>query len=465
VSLATLPLLCSGDISEAKQMPEKLITFAFGIAFFVCVAGSSSAAQTDTETILHTFVGKDGGVPEGIFFDKAGHMYGTTEMGGNGPCTFPGQGCGKVFEATPVREASGTITWQERIVYEFQGGSDDGEAPLAPLVMDSVGNLYGTTAWGGIGFGTVFQLRREGGKWLETVLYKFTGGSEGGTPESPVTLDSAGNIFGTTYNGGLRTCNAGGPCGVVYELRHAQAGWTERVIHSFNYADGADPVGGLVMDKAGNLYGVTPFGGQPHLGPYEPTGTVFELSPTASGSSFQVLYRFPPGAGGSYAGLTIDAKGNLYGTANVGGIYGLGSVYELQPPTEQGEPWAFSTLLSFNFLNGIGPQTGVALDPAGNVYGTAGGGTGQNCFQQGDCGLVFQLSSSGGLWTESVLYDFQGGSDGEYANSTPLLDPWGNLYGTTAYGGDPNCIPFPQYYGCGVIYRINRNAPETDATK
>jgi hypothetical protein len=441
------------------------ITLVLGIIFFAWLAGSFSAAQTDSENILHTFAGKDGAVPEGLFFDRAGHMYGTTQMGGSGPCTFPGQGCGEVFEATPVRSPSGTITWKKRVIYEFQGGSSDGEAPMAPLVIDSAGNLYGTTAWGGIGFGTIFQLRWKGGEWVETVLYKFTGGSDGGTPESEVTLDSAGNIFGTTYNGGLRICNQGFPCGVVYELQHTESGWVETVIHSFDYADGADPVGGLVMDSAGNLYGVTPFGGQRRLDPYEPTGTIFELSPTASGWSFQVLYRFPAGGGGSYAGLTIDASGNLYGTANVGGVYGLGSVYELQPPIQQGAPWVFSTLVSFNFLEGSGPQAGVVLDKAGNLYGTTGGGgnSGQGC--QGTCGLVFELTPSDGYWTENVLYEFQGGTDGNYPNTTPLLDPWGNLYGTTAYGGDRNCVPFPDYIGCGIVYRINHAAPESDATK
>jgi hypothetical protein len=451
-----------------EAMAEKTVVLIVGVMVLVCLAGSASYAQTDTEDILHTFVGQDGAVPEGLFFDRAGHMYGTTQMGGSGPCTSPGQGCGEVFEATLVRDAWGAITWQKRVIYEFQGGIDDGAAPMATLVIDGAGNLYGTTTDGGgleygSGCGTVFMLHRAGGKWNETVLYKFTCGSDGGSPESPVTLDSAGNIYGTTYNGGLRICNQGFPCGVVYQLQHTESGWVETVIHSFDYADGADPVGGLVRDSAGNLYGVTPFGGQRHLDPYEPTGTIFELSPTASGWSFQVLYRFPAGGGGSYAGLTIDASGNLYGTANVGGVYGLGSVYELQPPIQQGAPWVFSTLVSFNFLEGSGPQAGVVLDKAGNLYGTTGGGgnSGQGC--QGTCGLVFELTPSDGYWTENVLYEFQGGTDGTYPNTTPLLDPWGNVYGTTAYGGDPNCIPFPQYSGCGIVYRINHSAPGTEA--
>jgi uncharacterized repeat protein (TIGR03803 family) len=422
--------------------------------------------QTDTEAILHRFIdGNDGEVPEGVVFDKHGNLYGTTQMGGSGPCTLSGQGCGEVFEATPARDASGHLTWEKRVIYEFQGGDDDGATPMAPLVLDEQGNLYGTTTAGGgteygAGCGTVFELHTEGGEWIEKVLYKFTCGSDGGTPESSLTLDLKGDLYGTTYNGGLNVCNGKWPCGVVYELQRAETGWTEIVLHSFDYKDGGDPIGGLVMDSSGNLYGTTPYGGQPHIDPFEPTGTIFVLQPTESGWSFHVLYRFPVGDGGSFANLALDANGSLYGTTNAGGANNFGSVFELQRPMEGESPWTFSTLHSFTGLDdGGGPQAGVVLDGAGNLYGTAGGGgTGQVCFPQGDCGLVFELTPSGGDWTESVLYDFQGGDDGAFPNTTPLLDPWGNLYGTTAYGGDPNCIPFPEYSGCGTVYRISRRA-------
>lgn len=438
-----------------------------GSLFAIIMMGSMlpnlSFAQGASETILHTFIGEDGGVPVGVVLDKFGHVYGTTYIGGSGPCTFPGQGCGEVFEATPVRDSSGSIIWKPRVIYEFQGGSDDGAAPYAPPVPDGARNLYGTTAWGGVGCGngcgTVFQLSWQNGKWVETVLHKFTGGSDGGTPESSVLLDKAGDIFGTTLNGGKTVCG-GFPCGVVYELQPTASGWTETVLHSFEYSDGANPVGGLVMDGLGNLYGVTSQGGGRNSH-YENGGTIFELSPNSSGWSFHVLYTFPSGGGGSYGGLTIDANGNLYGTANSGGIYGLGSVYELQPPAQQGDPWVFNTLLSFDYVHGSGPAAGVVFDAAGNLYGTAGGGgTAQTCDSFYPCGVVFELSPSNGEWIENVLYNFQGVTDGEYPNSTPVLDPWGNLYGTTKYGGDPNCIPFPDYSGCGIIYQIKRTAAE-----
>ncbi|MGC1372050.1 MAG: choice-of-anchor tandem repeat GloVer-containing protein [Candidatus Sulfotelmatobacter sp.] len=309
------------------------------------------------------------------------------------------------------------------------------------------------------GCGTVFELTPAGDHWAESVLYSFSG-PDGNTPESPVTLDaSPGNIFGTTFNGGLNDCVLHGPCGVVYELQRTESGWIETVLHEFNGQDGYQPVGGIVMDKSGNLYGTTPWGGSSHLDPFEPAGTVYELSPTESGWLFQVLYRFPAGLGQSFAGLTLDGRGNLYGTTTVGGIYGAGSVFELQRPTETGDPWMFANIFSFDGPNGSYPVSGVVFDKAGNLYGAGGGGgTGQNC--DGPCGIVYELIPSDGGWTETVLYNFQGDTDGAYANSTPVLDPWGNLYGTTAYGGDPNCVPFPEYSGCGIVYRIKRSSPE-----
>lgn len=430
----------------------------------LCIVPAFSLGPGGGETVLYRFQGAaDGAVPYGVVFDRDGDMYGTTQLRGDGSCSYPDPGCGTVFEASPVKDGNGGFTgyWNKRVIYVFQGGND-GYSPLAPLVLDESGNLFGTTVYGGgttgcggAGCGTVFELSRVNGRWAESVLYRFTGDSDGGSPESSVTLDSAGNIFGTTYNGGLTDCGQGFPCGVVYELQHTESGWTEAVLHRFDYSDGANPVGGLVIDKTGRLYGVTSQGGKGNSR-YENGGTIFELSPTASGWSFRVLYLFPSGEGGSYAGLTLDADGNLYGTANSGGIYGLGSVYQLQTPTQQGASWVFNTLFSFDSYDGSGPAAGVVFDKAGNLYGTTGGGgTAQSCDGFYPCGVVFELSQTSGQWAENVLYNFQGGTDGQYPNSTPVLDPWGNLYGTTAYGGDPNCVPFPNYSGCGTVFRIS----------
>ena len=421
-----------------------------------------SLGQSDGENVLIRFMRTDEGeVPMGVVL-AGGALYGTAEMGGTGTCTFPGQGCGEVYEVTLARDASGAAVAQKRLIYDFQGGAD-AAIPLAPLVLGPDGNLYGTTADGGgtacgFGCGTVFELSTTGGHWAESVLYSFSG-PDGNTPESPVTFDSAGNIYGTTFNGGLNDCVRDGPCGVVYELQRTDSGWTEIVLHEFDYKDGQQPVGGVVMDGSGNLYGTTPWGGSPRLDAYEPAGTIYELSPKQTGWLFQVLYRFPGGAGQSFAGLKLDAAGNLYGTTTVGGIYGAGSVFELQRPTKSGDPWTFVNIFSFEGPNGSYPVSGVVFDEAGNLYGAAGGGgTGQNC--DGPCGIVYELTPSDSGWAETILHNFQGDTDGAYANSTPVLDPMGNLYGTTAYGGDPNCVPFPEYSGCGIMYRINRGSPK-----
>lgn len=445
-------------------MKETVVAKAlFPLSVILCLVTIPSFGQGGTETNYRFQGTADGAVPYGVVFDPDGNMYGTTQLRGEGACTYPNPGCGTVFEAAPVRNASGGFTgaWVKKVIYVFQGGSD-GYSPLAPLVLDQ-GNLFGTTLYGGgttgcggTGCGTVFELSRVNGRWIETVLYRFTGGSDGGTPESPVTLDRMGNIYGTTYNGGLRVCNDKFPCGVVYELQHTTSGWKETVLHSFDFKDGSQPIGGLVLDAAGNLFGTTPYGGLPY--PPEGGGTIFALRPGSKGWEFEVLYNFPQLNGAPTATMTLDARGNLYGVANSGGTLGYGSVFELQRPAQEETSWNLSTLYSFTLESDGGfPYGGVVFDRVGNLYGTtSAGGTIGPC--QAGCGVVFELTPSANTWTENVLYSFQGGTDGINPNSTPVLDPSGNIYGTTAYGGDPNCVPFPDYSGCGIIFRISRLA-------
>jgi len=435
---------------------------------FLCVASlcSDLFAQQASETVKYSFQGNaDGAVPYGLTLDKNGNGYGTTQLRGTGPCSSTYQSCGTVFEVTPIRDSSGVPTggWNKKVIYTFKGGTD-GANPYAALVADDAGNLFGTTtdgggtACGGFGCGTVFELQQVNGHWSETVLYRFTGGADGGTPESPVTLDNRGNIFGTTYNGGLRVCNGKFPCGVVYELQHTSSGWKEIVLHSFDFKDGSQPIGGLVFDSSGNLFGTTPYGGLPY--PPEGGGTIFGLRPGKSGWQFAVLYNFPQLNGGPTATMTLDAQGNLYGVANGGGSFGYGSVFELQRPGQGKTAWNLTTLYSFTLgRDGGFPYGGVVFDRAGNLYGTtSAGGTNGPC--QAGCGVVFKLAPSAGYWSQSVLYSFQGAADGINPNSTPVLDPWGNLYGTTAYGGDTSCVPFPNYSGCGTVFRIGHAAAE-----
>ena len=279
----------------------------------VTVLVTSTWAATN-EKVLHSFNGNgaDGYQPEAsLIFDAVGNLYGTTYWGGT-------YGFGTVFELTP----SGGGGWTETVLHSFQPNGTDGNYPIAGLIFDAAGNLYGTTSAGGTyGFGTVFELTpEEGGGWTETVLLNFNG-TDGSYPHAGLAFDAAGNLYGTTgYDGTYHY-------GTVFELTPtAGGGWTETVLHSFgNGTDGASPFAGLIFDAAGNLYGTTSAGGT------YGTGTVFELT----GGREQVLYSFKSryGADGAtpYAGLIFDAAGNLYGTTYWGGNYGDGTVFELTP--------------------------------------------------------------------------------------------------------------------------------------
>jgi uncharacterized repeat protein (TIGR03803 family) len=256
------------------------------------------------ESLLHNFKGRpgDGMDPSGNLILSSGKLYGTTVAGGtqNGNCNDENSGCGTVYEFIT---SSGT----EKVLYTFLGGSDGSLPSGAGLVRDTKGNLYGTTMWGGgsgcsgFGCGTVFKVTSKG---VETVLYRFTGGINGGLPEAGLVIDPLGNLYGTTSSGGSDGV------GTVFEVTPAG---TETVIHSFTNSpnDGAAPYAGLVRDASGNLYGTT-FGGGPCC------GTVFEV--TSSGTE-KILYNFAGGSDGSspWAGLVRDAKGNLYGTTYQGG--------------------------------------------------------------------------------------------------------------------------------------------------
>ena len=292
--------------------------------------------STGTETILHTFTGgADGGGPSGgLVQDAGGNLYGTTADGGafspcsQGPLGGSNGGCGAVFKLG----SSGT----ETVLYNFSGGPD-GANPLGGLIRDAAGNLYGTTVAGGVGSklcaggcGTVFKVAPSG---AETVLHSFTGGADGGQPTDGLISDAAGNLYGTTIEGGERSgaCSAGGgSCGVVFKLSPTG---TYTVLHSFTGgADGGNPDAGLIQDAAGNLYGTTYGGGASSL------GVVFELIRCDSGSSgydFKVLHSFTgPDGASPYSPLVRDAAGNFYGTAAHGGAYGGGAngvVFRLTP--------------------------------------------------------------------------------------------------------------------------------------
>jgi uncharacterized repeat protein (TIGR03803 family) len=368
-------------------------------AALVAVAGFSITAAAQGLTTLYSFTGGDGANPgAGLIADPAGNLYGTTFNGG-------ASGQGTVFQLDP----SGNLT----VLYSFTGG--DGSHPRASLIADAAGNLYGTTINGGANdAGTVFQLTPSG---ILNVLYSFTGGSDGAMPWAGLITDAAGNLYGTTYGGGVSGQ------GTVFQL---DPSGTLTVLYSFTGGNDASPWAGLIADAAGNFYGTTEGGDGP--------GEVFQLMPSGT---LNVLHNFT-GADGAvpHGGLIFDAAGNLYGTTHNGGTSGYGTVFQL---TLSG---ALNVLHSFTGgSDGAYPEAGVLADMAGNLYGTTyGGGAGGQ-------GTVFQLDPSGNL---TVLYSLTGGSDGAYPSGDLFADAAGNLYGTTSSGGATASCPG----ACGTVFEL-----------
>jgi uncharacterized repeat protein (TIGR03803 family) len=310
----------------------------------------------------------------------------------------------------------------QTVLYNFTGGSDGGW-PEGGLTMDGAGNLYGTTYYGGTNdAGTVFELSPNGsGGWTETVLHSFTGGADGGFPYvANVIFDSAGNLYGTAEHGGAYGY------GVVYELSPGAGGWTETVLYNFTGgASGGYPVSGLIMDGLGNLYGVTWIYGEQ----YGATPGTFELSPSANGWTEQVLW-----GTGSSSGLTMNAAGD---------VFGLGwddSVFELSPNGSGGWNGAVICFLAGHLRISYGGSYGpLVLDQAGNVYGTSYG-------QGKSEGTVYELSpAENGSWTQTVLHSFAASKDGVNPYGGITFDWAGNIYGTTDGGGE---------FGDGTVFEL-----------
>jgi len=354
----------------------------------------------------------------GVILDPAGNMYGATRSGGT-------NNLGTVFEV----KNSGI----ESIVHSFTGPPDGAYSPYwgtASLIRDSFGNLYGTTSAGGAySAGTVFEVSPAG---IETVLYSFTGGADGGQPLSSLLQDSAGNLYGTTYIGGDFACQPSYGCGTIFELTQgANNQWTETVLYSFQDAnvDGAFPETGLVQDSQGNFYGTA------NIGPC--CGLVFQLTPAGVEN---VLYEFTGSPNdGSYpeSSLILDEEGNLYGTTEFGGIpscysnFGCGIVFKVDLHGNETVLYRFT-----GETDGGNPSGALLPDSSGNFYGvTAFGG------MQG-LGTVYELSAAE---QELVLYSFTGQGDGGGPNGALVKDAAGNLFGTGLYGGS---------LGYGTVFKI-----------
>jgi len=374
------------------------------------VALTPAQARVAKEVVLHN---SEASNYTGVMRDSAGNLYGTT--GGSGTANW-----GVVYKVDKAH--------RYKVLYNFTGGSD-GANPYAGVIRDSAGNLYGTTYFGGIaageaGFGVVYKLDTTGN---ETVLYAFTGGSDGRYPQSGLLRDPDGNLYGTTAPGIL-----GSPgFGSVYKV---DTSGNETVLYNFTGgADGAYPQSGVIRDPGGNLYGTTLDGGA------YGDGVVYKLDPN---NQETVLYNFTGGGdgGGPWAGVVADSGGNLYGTTTAGGTANWGVVYKLDTSGLE------TVLYSFTGLADGGRACGRRDPrPKRNLYGTTvfGGGT----VGSGVAGVVYEIDVAG---QETVLHSFgisgaHPGGGRLHPNAGVVRDPEGNLYGTTAIGGK---------YGTGVIFEI-----------
>jgi uncharacterized repeat protein (TIGR03803 family) len=368
------------------------------------VAISSSPSFAQTLTTLHAFLGEngnksDGATPyAGLARDSVGNFYGTTYQGGKG-------NQGIVFKLT----AKGTYS----IVYTFQGiAQRDGANPYGGVLLDAKGNIFGTTVIGGEDDqGTVYRIAHVGG---ETILHSFILGTDGTDPYSNLIMDANGTFYGTTHGGG------GEGYGTVFRVaRDGQ----ESILYRFTDLDfGIGPKTALAMDAQGQLYGTCPYGGE--LG----GGFVYRLSTDLSEVDF---YDFS-GESNPESSLMVGNDGYFYGTTYAGGADSVGSIFKLSPGGVE------TVLHSFigNGTDGANPYAAVVQDSQGNLYGTTyyGGISG--------AGTVFKLDPAG---NETILYNFTGGSDGGNPYAGVVLDPSGNLYGTTTVGGK---------YGYGTAFKL-----------
>jgi hypothetical protein len=438
---------------------------------------ASSASAEWKEKVLYSFQGgtTDGSSPAGgVVFDAAGNLYGATDQGG-GEC--PPAQCGTVFQLAPPAKSGDP--WTETVLHVFKGNaSGDGNTPVGSVILDSSGNLYGTTGYGGtgdcvllgekVGCGTVYELSpptQKGGAWTETILYSFPTAKQGYLPNGNLVFDKAGNLYGATMFGGGygTTCNAFYQyCGAVFELSPPQkkgGKWTEKVLHGFRgiaagseFGDGSNPNGGLVIDSTGRIYGTTYEGGCncPHNSS-QGCGTVFGLAPpTKKGGAWveTVLHRIrPKNSVGELpmAGVIMDRKGNLFGTTHED------TVFRLTPSSRRPSSWVETILYGFD---GQGPSYSLdaplIFDLTGNLYSTAYAGSGGSVD-----GNVFRLKrpdGNSGNWTIDVLYSFEGSPDGALPAAGLTFDGHGGLYSTTESGGTGSACQG----GCGTVFKVTQ---------
>jgi uncharacterized repeat protein (TIGR03803 family) len=393
----------------------------------LAIAFTLVAQAQDTETVLYTFDGTHGSIPFALIQDVSGNLYGTTGYGGNLSCSI---GCGIVFKLSNVNGR-----WVQTVIHSFTGGTD-GSTPVA-IVMDAHGNIFGSAQSGGSGgSGVVFQLTPIPiGGWGFKVLHSFPSSSSDGRFPNGLTTDGSGNVYGATGSGGSKGCGGFG-CGTIFKLSPTKAGpWKQTVLHRFAGppSDGNDPYA-VAFDSSGNLDGVTGAGGADCTNYLNPgCGTVFQLSPSTNGWKEKVLHTFNGSDGFFPNNFLIDAAGNLFGVTNQGGNlsdcggYGCGVVFRI---SRDSGVWTETTIHEMNSVTDGEFVPTIAIDKSGNLYATA------ELLGPFNNGTVFELSpQSDGTWNETVLFDFPTSTDGQGPVSI-LVDPSGNVFGAAFSGGD-----------------------------
>lgn len=400
-----------------------MLAVTFGL---ILAAMLVQQAQAQTYTVLYTFTGgTDGGQPyAGVIRDHAGNLYGTTFASGDLTACGAFAGCGVVYKLDP--------SGHETVIHTFEGGPDGREPEWGNLLVDKAGNLWDTTNLGGegsLGLGVVYKISKTG---EETIMHRFAGGPDDGEePQAGLIQDQDGTFYGTTAAGGSGPF---GDCGTVYQI--SKSGELT-ILHSFVGTDGCQPTGGLVMDAAGNMYGTTTTGGTAGA------GTVFKITKTGAVTTLHSFTGQPDGAL-PFATLTLDKAGNIYGTTPGGGDpacttadQGCGIVFEIDTNGEE------HILHSFLHLDGGNPYAGVVLDSAGNIYGSTTG------FAKYNWGSLYKLDRKGNF---TKLHDFTGGADGGFPFSAMTLDePSRTLYGTAYLGAATGCAS-----GCGVVFKLTK---------
>jgi uncharacterized repeat protein (TIGR03803 family) len=432
---------------------KSVTTFLLAAMFGLVLSYQPASAQT--YTVLRYFVGTDGSSPQpALIRDSAGNLYGVTLYGGDPSCY---NGCGTIFKI----DSTGAMS----TLYSFRGSSD-GYQPYESLLLDSVGNLYGTSTYGGHGApcgnsggacGTTYKLSPSG---TLTVMHTFSDTPDGATPPpGHLVTDSHGNQYGTTAYGGSKGY------GTVYQIN---AAGREKILYNFGTfsTDGNTPLAGLVVDVANHaLYGTTEFGGNCPYGGILGfgCGTVYKLD--SSGETQLYVFTGAQDGASPNQSLVRDAAGNLYGTAEEGGDLNCSIAGPLRPasaalrpsrpPMEQGppgcgvvfkvDPNTHQETVLYRFTGGADgsfPASGVILDPAGNIYGAASEGGDANCNPPYGCGTIFKIDTNGNF---SILHAFTGPDGASPEWGSLLLDSVGNLYGTTSAGGANNN---------GVVFKI-----------